>query len=361
MIPHSRLFEDAVHYSHTLLTRVDIYVGSTLVYPDVKVTGGSVSCDAGSLIRWNADIDLALSPWETLPLLTNEAARFKVYRGITSLGRTEVLQLGEYRVVDADRSERGTVKVEGEGLEGYIADARFERPRVPPYGASTTQAIIDLIDEALPFAVSVIPRTTTNRRVAATAPWKRDRDEAIESLADSINAVVYANNEGVFVIDDVPSINSVPVFTVAAGEGGVMLGAQKAQKRGFNAVSVSSSSSNSDTVPFYGFAGDDDPASPTYYNGLYGKKPKFYSSQFFTNDAQCVETAQEMLVKELARTQPIAFSALPAIFLEAGDMIQIVLPDGTVQSNLLETIKYGLEPGGQVAAQTYVAPEATES
>jgi hypothetical protein len=357
VIEHSSLYEEAIRYSNTMSTIVDVYVGDTLVYADIPVVDGNVTCDRGSKVRWSSKIDIALYPWQLVPLLDTYQARFKVYRGLTSLGRTEMLQLGEYRVDEIARSDVGHLQVSGSGLESYLVDARFLRPRTPPTGESTLQAIADLIGEAVPGSPTVVAQSTGDRRVQATAPWERDRIDAVLALGDSLNADVFVNNAGIFVIRDKPTlVGRVPVFLVNAGDGGVLVGEDVKDTRDgvYNAVSVSGQSSDQAVPPVWGWAYDNDTASSTYYYGDFGQKPMFYSSQYIYSDAQCVSIAQTMLIESLAVNSSLSFESLAVCFLEAGDVVTVLLSDGTTANHLLQKTDIGLAHNGTLKADTTV-------
>lgn len=357
MIPHSPLYEEAVRYSNTMSTIVDVYVGDDLVYPGIPVVDGHVTCDRDSKVRWTSQIDIALYPWELVPLLDTYQARYKVFRGLTSLGRTEMLQLGEYRVDEIGRSEVGHITVSGSGLESYIVDDRFLQPRTPPYGESTLAVIQQLITEAVPATPTVVNQNTTDTRVLATAPWDRDRIDALLALGDSLNADVFSNNAGIFVIKDKPTlVGRVPVFLMNYGEGGVQIGKSEKNTRDgvYNAISVSGQSTDQSIPPVWGWAYDDDPDSPTFYFGNFGKKPRFYSSQYIYSDAQCASVALTMLAEALAINRTLTFESLAVCFLEAGDVVAVELDDGTLENHLLQKIEIGLNHNGTMKADTFV-------
>ena len=357
MIAHSQLFEEASRYSHTMATVVDLYVGDTLQYPDVPVVSGTVTCDRGSKVRWTASIEIARYPWEEMPTLDVNRARFVVHRGLTSLGRTEMLQLGEYRVDKISRSDTGHLAVDGSGLEAYVLDSRFLTPRVPPYGQSTIEAIRQLIVEAVPSsAATVVAQNTRDKRVQATAPWDRDRMDAVLALADSIDAEVFADSTGTFVIRDRPSLNGVPVFTVGEGDGGALVSRSQDNSRDgvYNAVVASGQSTDQDVPPVWGWAYDGDTASPTYFYGEFGQKPRFYSSQYLYTVDQCTATAQSMLDEALAATRTLSFETLPLCFLEAGDIVRVQLDGGGYENHLLQKTSIGLSHSSAMSCDTYV-------
>jgi hypothetical protein len=357
VIPHTPLFEEASRFSYTMSTVVDIYVGSTLLYPDVPVTDGSVSSDRDSKVRWNAKVELALYPWQDVSLIDAYQTRFKIYRGITSLGRTEMLQLGEYRVDDIGRSDIGRLTLSGSGLESYVVDARFLSPRTPPTGASTVSAISDLITEVVPGVGRIYPMNTYDSRVQATAPWDRDRIDAVLALADSLNTDIFADYTGRFVLADKPTATErVPMFVVNRGDGGVLIGQDIKNTRDgvYNAVSVTGGSTDHSAPPVYGLAFDNDPASPTYFYGDFGQKPRFYSSQYIYDNSQAVSVGNTMLAEALAINSSLSFDSLAVCFLEAGDVVAVELEDGTFENHLLQKTDLGLTHSGTLSCETFV-------
>lgn len=356
MIPHSSLYTEAIRYSTTMSTIVDVYVGGSRVHANIPVIEGSVTSDRGSKVRWTASVEIALNSWEQLPLLDAYQSRIKIYRGITSLGRTEMLQLGEYRVDEISRSEIGHLTIAGSGLESYVVDARFIRPRTPPYGVSTVATIKSLISEGMPSSVAdVRPMNTTDRKMLSTAPWDRDRIDAVLALGDSINADVYANYAGIFVIKDKPVIG-VPVFLANVGADGVLIGEEVKNARDgvYNAVSVSGQSTDQSDIPVWAWAYDSYSGNPTYYNGPFGRKPLFYASQFMYSEAQCYAVATNMLAQATAANNTLAFESVPVCFLEAGDVVQVLLSDGTRENHLLQKVDIGLSHQGTLKADTFV-------
>lgn len=355
MRPASAVLREAVKYSHTLRCWVDFYQGTSLVpaWSRSPVTAGKLTSDRTSSVRTNCDLSLAIPEWEALPVDCN-SGRFRVYRGLGSLGYTEVLQLGEFRVDEIERPATGVVTINGSGLESYIVDARFLSPRTPPYGSSTIETIQNLIREVLPNAQFRI-RATRNKRITATATYERDRRDALDSLAASIGAEVYVDATGTWVIADIPDPTSgAPVFIVDEGNGGVLVdrSEQSTRDRVYNAAVVIGRTVNSDIAPSWGWAADLDPGSPTYFYGPFGQKPIFYSSQFFTSDGQCAAYAQTLLIEALAQNVTLSFDQVPIDFLETGDLVGVRDRRGELEPLLLQKFSLSLAAGGAMSCET---------
>ena len=361
MIPCSDLLKEAALYSQTMGLTIDILRGDSVVTANVPITDGKIDADRSSKTRLTADITIAGANYPNI-LVDLNVNRFRIRRGYQSLGVAESIQHGIFRVDDLEEHDDGTIAVSGSGLESYVIDARFLRPRTPPYGVSTVLHISDLIREVLPRAVVSI-ECTSDRPITATAPWDRERWDAIDALANSINAEVFADYRGFFVIRDVPSLtNSLPVYRLADGDDGVLIERtpKKTRDRVYNAVSVSGQSSDQDVPPVWGWAADMDPNSPTYYYGDFGQVPRFFSSQFFSSDAQCAAYAQNLLAEALAANEALSGTALPLLFLEPGDIIDVVLASGQVERRILEKMSYSLGTDASVSFETKLLKDLTE-
>lgn len=355
MIPVSSLHRQAVRYSRTLLVTVDIYRNGVLIdgFENVPVISGSFKADRTSKVRLGSTVVIAKNSWEATGL-DAKLCRFNVRRGITSIGVRDQVSLGWFRVSQVDRSTLGQITLTGEGLEQYIIDARFLQPRTPAYGVSTVELITTLIQEVLPSAV-VRAKNARNQRVLATAPWPRERWDAIEALADTINSEVYCNYAGEFIIGNKPNpLVGVPVQWFKEGAGQILVGRKEEETRDrvYNAVSVAGSSSDPNVPPVWAWAYDSNPLSPTYYYGAYGQVPMFYTSQFLTTTTQCQTTANSMLAAALAENKTIGFNSVPIDFLEAGDLIGVERSDHTLEGHLLQSFDYNLGVDGGFQGDT---------
>lgn len=362
MIPASALLRQAARLSQTQELKVDIVRGGQVILPDVDVIGGKQSSDRGSKIRTTADIELAVPNPKDMFKIRETTDRFRVKRGFKSLGITEVIQHGEFRIDEITYSDEGVLELSGSSLEAYIIDARFLRPRTPPYGQSTVGQISYLIKEVLPRA-KVLAECTRNKPVQAKAPWDRERWDAIDALATSIDAEVYCDYRGYFVIRDIPSISrGRPVETLQTGPGGVLMERQTSSTRDrvYNAVSVSGESSDPKIPPVWDWAYDSNPKSPTFYYGDFGQVPRFYSSKFFRTKAQCKKAAQSMLDEALAKNQPYGGSFAGLVFLEAGDIVMAENIDGTLQRRMLQEVGMNYGSDLKVDFETLLMKDLTD-
>jgi len=370
MIPVSPMFREAVLLSHTYFTKIDVYrmrkngpaLEYDLVAEDIKFTGGSLTSDRGSNSRLSCDFEVALNTWENLNIdpLT---CRFRVFRGVSSIGFTELLQLGEFRVESISRTtSRGTVPIKGVGLENYIIDGRFLAPRAPQYGAMTTASIAGLINEILPNA-EVVAMSSEDRRVLLRAPWDRERWDAVDSLAKSINAEVFVDWSGRFIIRDIPNFsNSGPAFTLKVGEGGAVIMPTSESDRAtvYNAVVATTDPTDSAIAPVSYTAYDSTAGSPTEWGGPFGMVPTFIVSQFFRTTLQCQIAAQNALAMALAQNRKVSLELLPLVYPEAGDAFELTLEDGQPEIHIIQSITTPLS-GGSSSMETLATKTDTEA
>jgi hypothetical protein len=352
------LLKDAAVYSQTIGTTVDIVRGGNVVAAKVPLISGDYSSDRGSKVRLNSSISI-YDPGVDLGV---EVYRFRVHQGYQSLGVAESILLGEFRIDKISQGSDRVLDIDGSGLESYIIDARFIQPRTPPYGVSTTGQIRDLILEVLPSA-KVSIECSRDKPVQATSPWDEDRWDAIDALAASIDAEVFADYRGHFVIRDIPSLTqTAPVYSFTTGEAGTLISRDRGQTRDkiYNAVSVSGQSSDANIPPVWGWAYDSDPSSPTYYYGDFGQVPRFYTSQFFSSNLQCENYAKTLLAESLSANRSLSFTALPVIFLETGDVVDVALESGEVQRRIMQKMGFDLGPDGVISIDTLSSKDMSE-
>jgi hypothetical protein len=363
VISVSPLFREAMAYPWTGASRVDVIRSGVVVAGNVPIESGKYTADRTSKIRLSVDVNIVEPPGEPIDI-DIYTCRLRVYSGVTSLGHAEWIQLGEFRIDEIDRDESGSIAVKASGLEAYVIDDRFVQPRTPPWGASTVGEIEALIQESLP-GQRVIRRGTRDLLVRATAPWDKERWDAIDALATTIDATVYVDHLGEFVITDAPqpglwipdpfgATTGTPVMTLDEGPGGVLVSRKEVDTRDqvYNAMSVYGDSSDPAVPPVFGWAYDDDPSSPTYYYGPFGKVTKFYSSSFFTTNAQCQSTAAAMLALALAPHSSLSFQAAPIPFLEVDDLVAVRTLSGNLEMHLLDKLDWDFGPGGELSVDT---------
>jgi hypothetical protein len=354
--------------------RCDVWKGGVQLYAGLPVTGGTVTVDRTQMTR--RTLDLTITPRLQTGLYTDRSAlpratgdplgfygqEIKVYWSLHYIGgAVETIPLGVFRIDDPDGSllDDREVTVSAVSREAFVADASFLLARTVS-GPSAKSLIANLIHEVLP-SVEVVDAATRDARIPPTT-FEEDRWDAISQLATACAAVVYADPYGRFVIADAPTLEGKPVWTVRAGEGGVLVGASMSSSRSsiYNGVVCRGESPSSDSPPVQAVVTDDDPSSPTRWGdpgaGRFGMKPLIITAQGVTSLDQARAIATAKLAQTVGAAQTINASTVPNPALEVGDVVDIIPdpldPVGSVRRHIVDQISIPLNAGGQFTLQT---------
>jgi hypothetical protein len=362
--PVSDRFLPRLAESHTPITQVQLFLTTGQVI-DLEHTGGSVTVDRGQAIRRTCTVtcpDPSLIPRTPTDKLATYGARLRIARGVDYQdgSRPELVPLGVFRLdsVDGDVSE-GPVTLAGKALEAAVADDKF----TSPYTATGTVAgaITALIQRTLPAAdvLSQITDTPIGSRAfdVQADPWA-----GCQEIAAAAGAEVYTNADGVFVISVLPDIlTTTPVWAIEAVEGGVYVKANRGMSSdGVKNGWLASGENSADNVPpVSALAVDDDPGSPTYWYGPFGRRPDFYSSSTLTTTAACQAAAKLKLAQGIAPNATGDISSLPNPALEPGDVLRVTHEDGSRELHQVASFSVPLDNGGEFPIATISAKEGT--
>lgn len=327
-------FRAALTHSHQIVTRVDAFYQGALTLSDIPITDGSVTVDRGSTVRRTLSLTVAdprLLPWDASDPLAVYGQTLVVQRGIRFTdGSTELLQLGTFRIDEpAADVHLGPLTLTGKSKEAAIIDDKFLAPATTRGQGSCVQAIQFLIQQTLPDATVVNLTADGRNPTCAVATWdaNSDRWDAVTQIAASMQAEIYVDHLDRFVIVDIPNALTNPVvWEIADGEGGTLMSATRHMSRAsvFNAVVVSGENSATGTAPVSAVAMDNDPNSPTRWDGPYGHVPTTYSSALVTSVGQAQVTADAMLPDLISPNVTMDIATVPNPALEAGDCLRTV-------------------------------------
>lgn len=129
---------------------------------------------------------------------------------------------------------------------------------------------------------------------------------------------------------ETPPDASTPVYTINAGAFGTMVSLSRSLSRRsvYNGVVARGDTVTDDAQPI-ALVVDNNPRSPTYWNGRFGKVPRYFYSSFITTDAQATSAATSILQQAIGLPYSIALDGVPNPALEPYDPIRIVMPDRT--------------------------------
>jgi len=173
---------------------------------------------------------------------------------------------------------------------------------------------------------------------------------------------VYATADGEFVIGGLPDLlTTAPAWEIAAREDGVYISASRGMTsdRVYNGVLARGENTSDNVAPVSYLATDDDPNSPTYWNGPFGRRPTFYTSSTLVNVSACQAAARLKLAEAKAPNASGEITALPNPALEPGDVLRIVHPDGNRELHQVAAFTVPLEVGGDFPISTIAAKEGS--
>jgi hypothetical protein len=118
----------------------------------------------------------------------------------------------------------------------------------------------------------------------------------------------------------------------------------------YNAVVVTGEALDTEAPPS-AVAYDNNPASPTYWEGDFGKVPRFYSSSFITTEAQAQTTANALLRTTLGVPYNVDFQVIANAALEPWDPITVRLHN-RAETHVLNRLTVPLSAGQAMTAET---------
>ena len=356
----SDAFLGAVAAGGRLATRATLITGAGDLV-ELEVVDGAVTHDRKSASRGRFDMtvkpDPDLIPTSSSSDLAPYGNRIYIERGFTYPdGTTEYTPLGLFRMEDVDVTDSASgleIQVSGVDASARIIDAIFEEPYSLASGENVGDAIVALIQEIWPD-VAYDFATVDTTLPALLADTGNDRWDFCQGLAEAASMTLYFDRIGTLRLEPTPT-GGESVFTVGEGDGGVLLQAVRSfQREGtFNKVIVTGENSTETGDVPRGEALDDDPTSPTYYYGNFGRVPYFYSSEYILDDDQAASVASVILSLQKGVARQISFEAIPNVALDVGDSILITREaTGLNETHIIDSLTYPLGPAGTMSGIT---------
>jgi hypothetical protein len=307
--------------------------GTTPTGTVIDVIGGDVTSSASNMIRstlnlttlhaWPDSADDPLAPY---------GQEIYIEKGLKyGNGQTEHVGLGYFRINTPEQDEvpDGPITIAGADRMAGIVDARFLTPR--QFGATMTrgQFVIVLINEVYPSAV--IEWDDTGLRdgfIGRTIIAEEDRAQTLLDFVTSLGKIGYFDHRGIYVIKTAPDPEGPPLWTIDAGEDGVLVRMSRSLTReGVCNVMVATGEAGDTTPPARGLAVNLDPASPTYYLGPFGPVPRFFSSPFLTTNSQAAQAARQILAQHIGLPYQIDLDSIVNAAIEPFDPGVVKYPE----------------------------------
>jgi len=360
MIPASDLYKQSLKTSHTAITRAQVWQptkdNSYEYEKDLAVSAGTITIDGRRNIWRQGNLTLAPASGFDLSVFDSvtSRSRLKIQRGIKFIdGTIEWVTIATLAVQSSQRSlGNGTLSVSAYDPSSCIDDYTLITPYAPigtdQQPLTTVAAIKDLVDIALwETAVwHVDPAVDQTVKPPAGTVFTGSRWDAINNLAKSLSAQVSVDQNGEWHLDKIQTSDWVACETAATGVNGVIVDGTTAQDRRdiYNAVPLRWEGPSGGGLVFMV---DNDPESPTYWNGPFGRKPSSEQRvDTVTTEAQAIDAAKALLAQYKGFTATVRFSQLHNPLLEPTDVLEIVVPEYRLhQLHVIDAISYNLIAG----------------
>jgi len=362
---------DALRYSHEARLRVTLYDAGGLV-GTLPVVSVRLKIDGTAAIRRTGTIEVAIDPWGTasrdvIEQINVQAGEVKIEHGIAWPNEpTDWVTIARMRIADGSKAllaATRNIELYDRALliQEYNFPTVWPMDKVKPSPPGVPELYIDLIERAvaqtLPDVTIVVdPTIDITEKPLPYQSFGRgdDRLDAIITMAEALDAEFFNNNEGDFVLADANTVVTTPVWTVSAGEEGVLVSMEETFNRQeqYNAVGLTASAE--DEQDKYAFVWDDDPASPTFFDGPFGKRPIFLSETYahMPTIAKVESTAIRRLQAYLGATRSLRLNTLYNPLLQPGDRITVEWPDGTSEVQIIDVIDLTLGDGASMGIET---------
>lgn len=330
-------YRSAYEMPHIPVVRVEVWDDREQLAV-LPVGGGQVDCSLSSQVTRSGSLtcDAALTPTRTSDLLAPYGNRLRIFRGFRYGGSEWTVPVFTGLIISAKRRRGQACTVRFSDRAYEVDENDFEATEETLRGRTVVEEIVRLIREGVPDAV--FGRHDSVAVQAAAQQFSDSRAQACDDLGDAAGAFWYALADGSFVVRRVPWTyhrDGVTVEPVAEyrdydrtlfGRAGTITDHDRGMSREQLYNIVVGSSDNADgSAPQRYTSRDNDPASPTYIGGKFGRRvlrAEFPSAATALVVRHGTETLQR---RSVASAESITFEMVPDPALELGDPIGLHL------------------------------------
>ena len=360
MLEASDLFKDALRTSHRALTRVTLLIpepeGGFREGSVLSVADGSLSVDGTRNVWRTGSINVAPSTSLDRDELyaIDSTTRLRIERGIRfPNGDEEWVTIGLVQVQDTELTlSRGTVSISFSDLGSLVEDYELTLMYVPQdmdgNRLTTVEAIQDLVTAAVVWDTipgwDIDPGVDTAVKPIDTTVFNGSRWAAIQELSESIGAITYAKPDGRWAIRLAEADLENPVAEYATGQDGIIVDFTRKHSRDkqYNAIPLRWESPQ---IGGLVFIVDADAASPTFWNGPFGRKPRDEeTNDLILTEEQAIAAARGLLDQYRGLTASLTFESIHNPLLEPLDVV--LLRNGeAMETHIIDSINYPLTGG----------------
>lgn len=356
MYATSALFDRRIIQGGKRKTVADIYYSGITVESDIPVAGGSVRIDRDAAVRRTASLDLADKA--LVPSLINGGilepygTEIRIRQGIVYPdGTEELIPLGRFILDTTSWNESSGPVPSIELVDRAMIMNRAQIGPLLGFGGRVPGAVIDELfvyfwgDLTVTYGSGL---DTTARVPGGIAYDSGNHWDIVVDMAAVMGGEIYFDADGNPVVNKYPVFDDTTtsldaVYTIEADIN--MVDAHKSITRQdvYNSVYVVGQATEN-SLPRAAVY-NNDPSSPTYREGPFGKMGIRIENNLLVNNTACSAYAAEQLnkYKRLART--LSIETLPNPALDVGDIINIIYLDNSSEVALVQAINYPLASG----------------
>lgn len=308
-----------VLYAGEIVTALDVMISGYIGMDDVAVRR--------ELHTTIVDADGVLTPTQASDLLTPKGTEIRVYRGLYVGSEYEWVPMGVFGIVEPEvraHSEGTVVELKGFDRVDRLRALRFTDPWVIADGTNFSTAVGDIVTSRMSgVQLKIAPLTYTTPAITfdrLTSPW-----DAIVDLTEACGCTAYFDQLGAFVVE--PNDGIQTGVTYGVGERGVLMNSTRKFLATDGVYSgVIARGEHPDKTPIRVEKWDEDPASPTYSLGPFGRRPYGVFNPNITTTPQAQDLVDRAFEKVTKMKQECEITTRGTPGHEIGDIFTIIDP-----------------------------------
>lgn len=363
------LYRNSLAAGIDLYTRVDVLDGTGVQlaipsqYTDdnggLIFADGQITATLNSAVTRNLTLTVPQGVYPALStgLLAPYGNRLKVTSGIKlgdgSLKYTWTSFTG--RIQKPILAPDGSVTVTAADRANEVIEAGFTVPMNSQVGNTVSAEFVRLVSDAVPGAV--FGASDVFNLTVPKLTWQSDRGQALTEMATTVGGFWYCLANGSYVLRRYPwTVAASPLVTLSDGDGGILAGSPSRDRQDvWNSITVSGERADG-SAPVVAVAEDDNPASPTYVRGPFGRRHRLITLQTPATQGAAQTAANEWLKRSVALQETWSWEQVPDAAMELGDVVALDAydRDGIVQVISSYTLPLGIGSNMSVQAHAQV-------
>lgn len=322
---------------------------------EVGIKSGTLRVESGSRIRRKGSLVLVgdSSVYETVAA---PGAIFTIQHGLKMGNITELVPafVGE-ATSPAQDFGGGTIGLSLADNAQWLSRTRFVTPYAPTAVTTRVAAITAVVTAARPGTV-VVNESTDTGTIGSAQVWSEGPLDVVADLTRDGGTEAFFRADGTFLIRNMATTLSAPVWEAKAGEGGTLLSAERTRDsdRMFNTVVVRPAAADGSQTWPQQTAQVTDANHPLHPSKI-GTVPYFWSSPTTKTAAAALVAANRILDRVLGVTETLSLGSITNPALEANDVIRVITPPIGIEpaqifQHFIDSYSYDLGTGAMSLA-----------